>query len=340
MERYHGKVKTQRYTFGGKNPGFYSQGLLMHPNDFGWEIYETYNAVKDNNNYVHFVNNETRFLTETLGVTYAEASDNKRKAASSDKYKKMAQRYPKLFSKKPIRWLMKHTWGKKLLFVFFGRKKDKRNGWPSWIKKTDEERIQNATYFLQNKEPWVATEKLDGTSTTFAMKRGHGLHKNELYICSRNVVFDKPDKQCFYATNVYTEMAQKYNVEEVLTNLLKEFPQVEWIVIQGETYGEGIQKRDYSLKGHDFKAFNLVMSNTGRLGTVEMTKILTKYNIPCVPIVNTNFILPNTVEELLTYATGDSVIDGKSREGFVFRSLDGSLSFKAVSNEYLIKFHG
>ena len=32
----HYKVKTQKYTFGGKGL-MISQGLLMHPSDFGWK---------------------------------------------------------------------------------------------------------------------------------------------------------------------------------------------------------------------------------------------------------------------------------------------------------------
>jgi hypothetical protein len=76
-----------------------------------------------------------------------------------------------------------------------------------------------------------------------------------------------------------------------------------------------------------------------RLNPIEMMEFLTQYNIPCVPIVNKNFILPNTVEELLDYATDNSMIDGGMREGVVIRSLDGVQSFKAVSNEFLARYH-
>lgn len=332
------KIKTQKMCKS------ISQGLLMSAKNFGWEIQiEPLGGVRtpviiDNNGKPHYPNDESRFLTAALGVTYAEASDNRRKAASADKYKKMAQRNGKLFSHQPFRWLMKKTWGKKLLFIFFGKKKDKR-GWPAWVSKTDEERIQNMPWILTDKNEWIATEKIDGTSTTFTMKRGKGFKKNDFYICSRNVVFDKPDKKCFYETNVYTEMAEKYHIEENLTKLLEEYPEAEWITIQGETYGEGIQKRDYSIKEHNFMAFNLIMSNTGRWNTVEMEKELLKYGIPSVPIVDEHFILPDTVDELLDYATGESVVDGGMREGIVFRYKDGSKSFKAVSNEFLLKFH-
>ena len=71
-----------------------------------------------------------------------------------------------------------------------------------------------------------------------------------------------------------------------------------------------------------------------------MFNILTKkYNIPTVPILYNDYILPDTVDELLSFATGESILDLKPREGLVFRSQDGVQSFKAVSNEYLIKFH-
>ena len=342
LEAKNYKIKTQKY-FKGK---VISQGLLMAAEDFDWTIQiEPLGGVRteviiDDKGKAHYPDDESRFLTEKLGVTYAVDEDNVRKAASADKYKKMAQRNGKLFSHQPFRWLMKRDWGKKLLFLFFGKKKDKKGAWPAWIKKTDEERVQNMPWILENKNPWIATEKIDGTSTTFAIKRGKKLfEKDEFYICSRNVVFDTPEKGCYYDTNVYTEMAEKYNIKEVLTTLLSIFPCADYIIIQGETYGAGIQKRDYSKKDHDFMAFNLIMSHTGRWNTVDMEELLKKYNIPCVPIVDDNFILPDTVDELLDYATGASVVDGKMREGIVFRALDGVQSFKAVSNEFLLKYH-
>lgn len=318
-----------------------SQGLLISATNFGWTI-ENHNygySIHDSNGVEHNAGNNSRFLTKQLGVTYYVAEDNIRKASSVDKYKKMAQRNGKLFAKQPFRWLMKRDWGKKLLFVFFGKKRD-NTSWPAWVKKTDEERVQNMPWILQDKDPWIATEKIDGSSTTFTIKRGKWPHKNEFYVCSRNVCFDKPDKTCFYETNIYTEMAEKYHIEHVLTEMLTLFPETEWITIQGETYGAGVQKRDYHLKEHDFMAFNLITSDKGRFNTLKMRELLEDYyRIPCVPIVDTRFILPDTVEELLEYATNKSQIDGDMREGIVFRSEDGSKSFKAVSNEFLIKFH-
>lgn len=332
------KIKTQKYKT--PNGQFWSQGLLMGADDFGWTVAEreTGTCIVDANGVAHYIDDESRFLTKQLDVIYAVAEDNARKSGSMDKYKKMAQRHPKLFAKKPIRWLMRRDWGKKLLFILFGKKKDKKSGWPAWVKKTDEERVQNMPWILQNKEPWIATEKIDGTSTTFTMKRGK-FGKFDFYVCSRNVVFDKPDKACFYDSNVYLEMAEKYDIENTLKDILKSNPKLEWVTIQGETYGSGIQKRDYSAIYHEFAAFNFITSTEGRWNSLEAKKLLSLYDIPWVPIVDKNFILPDTVEELLDIATDISVIDGLMREGLVFRSLDGTQSFKAVSNEFLMKYH-
>ena len=334
------KIKTQKYKT--PNGQFWSQGLLMAPEDFNWYMNDIRTAIIEmdatNDEGYHAVDNESRFLTKRLGVTYAVAEDNARKSGSMDKYKKMAQRRPKLFAKKPIRWLMRRNWGKKLLFVLFGKKKDKKNGWPAWVKKTDEERVQNMPWILQNKEPWIATEKIDGTSTTFTMKRGK-FGKFDFYVCSRNVVFDKPDKVCFYDSNVYLEMAEKYDIENALKDILKNNPKLEWVTIQGETYGPGIQKRDYSATEHKFAAFNFITSTESRWNSLEAKELLAFYDIPWVPIIDKEFILPDTVEELLDIATDISVIDGGMREGLVFRSLDGAQSFKAVSNEFLMKYH-
>lgn len=334
LEAKHFKIKTQKY----KTPDgqFWSQGLLMHAEDFGWEMLE--DSICDDEKNLHFDEGETRFLTQKLGVTYAVAEDNARKANSVDKYKRMAQRNGKLFAHQPFRWLMRHSWGRKVLFFFFGKPKDQKTGWPEWVKKTDEERVQNMPWILQNKDPWIATEKIDGTSTTFTMKRGKH-NKFDFYVCSRNVVFDKPDKQCFYDSNVYTEMAEKYHIEDTLREILLNNPDLDWVTLQGETYGAGIQKRDYSLAGHDFMGFNFITSADGRWNSVVASTLMFKYGIPWVPIVDENFILPDTVDELLAIATDKSVVDGGMREGLVFRSQDGAQSFKAVSNEFLMKYH-
>ena len=318
-----------------------SQGLLMHAEDFGWTLHNGLACIIDNEGKTHSVTDESRFLTKKLGVTYAEEEDNARKAPSVDKYKKMAQRHPNIFKKPWARWLMKREWGRKLMFLFFGKKKDKKNGWPSWVSKTDEERIENMPWILADKSAtWIATEKIDGSSTTFTMRKGK-FGKLEFYVCSRNVCFDSVDKPCYYDTNIYWEMAQKYDMYNVLKAIMELMPQLEWVTIQGETFGEGVQKNNYDMKCHDFMAFNLITSDKGRWNSNDMKFLLENhYHVPCVPILDSNYKMPDTVEELRAYVNSEtSTINQKMKEGVVFRSLDGVKSFKCVSPEYLLKFH-
>ena len=83
LEKRHYKVKTQKFTFGGKG-NFISQGLLMHATDFGWHIENLAEDVNicivEDNGTRHYPNDKSRFLTQRLGVTYADEEDNQRKA--------------------------------------------------------------------------------------------------------------------------------------------------------------------------------------------------------------------------------------------------------------------
>ena len=345
LEKRNYKIKTQKYTFGGKG-NFISQGLLMHAEDFGWKngldadghtlIYDP----KDNSRF-WYADGEDRFLTKELGVTYADAEDNQRKAPSVDKYKKMAQRHPEIFRKPFVRWLMKRQWGKDIMFFLFGKKKDKKNGWPSHIaSKTDVERIQNMIWLLKDKQPYVATEKIDGSSFSAMCERGK-FGKINYYVCSRNVVFDTPDAPCFYDSNIYFEAWNRYNLKEIITNILKDY-NLPNIAIQAEVYGDGVQKRDYSLSNgeHQMAVFHIV-SNGVKFPMDKTVEICEKYGLPHVPIVDDNYIFPDTIEELQAYVEGEtSHIDGKPREGIVFYDkTTGQIYTKFVSPNFLMKYH-
>ena len=330
LEKRNFRIKTLKMC------GVISQGLLMSFEDFGWEK----DAFKEGD-----------FLTKTLGVKYYEPEDNKRKEPV-DKYTKMYFRHKKLFKNKFFKWLYSKQWGKKILFVFLGKSKKKRNDWPEWVKKTDEERIQNMPWMFpgDGKTVWIATEKIDGTSTTFTVK-GFG-RKRVFKVCSRNVCFDtETPKKCYYddmgVGNVYLEMAQKYNAKEVMSRWLDEHRKAGWeyLTIQGETFGEGIQKRGY-IKGHDMRVFNVILGDESgvqiRLDPWRGKEFAEALGFEFVPILG-GISIPETCEELMQKAkekgTGKSEIDGGMREGIVCRSHDGQQSFKVVDNDYLLKYH-
>ena len=200
---------------------------------------------------------------------------------------------------------------------------------------------QNIPWVLEDKRPMIVTEKIDGTSTTILVERlSFGRFKT--YICSRNICFGDGKSvlkgKNNNKDNIYVEMAQRYKIPEHLIEYLKAHKKMKWACVQGESYGEGCQGNPLKLKTHEFAAFNFKDSINGRLGSVEGRRLLALWGIPWVPIVDTEYILPDTVDELIEAATGPSSVNDKVlREGWVIRDQEGKLSFKAVSTKYLLK---
>ena len=315
-----------------------SQGLLMHPSDFGWKVED--NVVIDSEGARHEISNESRFLTKELGVTYYSAEDRARKGNPVDKYKVMAQRRPNIFKRKWARWFMRREWGRKVMYFFFGAKKKKESNWPSHIcAKTDVERVQNMMWVFKSHKLYVASEKVDGSSMTVACEpKKFGLGYN-YYVCSRNVVFKDENQKCFYDENIYYEMYKKYNLRDIITRILVDY-KLPNVALQMEVYGDKVQKRDYSIKEHRVAVFHVVSG--GRKLNMDMAmEICEKYGLPHVPIVDDNYELPETIEELQEFVEGaPSALDGKPREGIVFYDKEtGQEYFKFVSPNYLLKYH-
>lgn len=281
-------------------------------------------------------------VSKDLKITYSSEEDVKRKSNSIDpnaKFKSMAARHKNLAKKKWFKWLMKREWGKKLLFFFLGKKRDNPKEFPKWIVKTDETRIENAPFYLQNKNPWIKTEKLDGTSCTFAINRQKkGKDKFEFIVCSRNVRQADKNQECYHDSNIYWELADKYGIESVLTKLAIE-NNYDRVVLQGEGVGN-VQGNPYKFKENRLYVFNLIIEGN-RVGTKEMADFCDGNNLLHVPIISTEYYLPKTMEEMKLEADGYSEINPKvRREGYVYRSQDGQQSFKNVSREYLLKHNG
>lgn len=327
------KIKTQKMC------GVFSQGLLMSAKNFGGEVYTggdgvTYFCI-DEESYV-----EGAPMTEKLGIKYYVPEDNKRKAKSVDKYKKMAQRLGKKANTPMFKWLYKREWGKKILFFLYGNKKaDGSFAWPAHIcTKTDVDRLQNMIFLLNDKQPYVATEKVDGSSFTAAVERGR-FGRLQYYVCSRNVVFASGKENCFYDTNIYIEAFEKYGLKDILAKILEDY-KLENVAIQAEIYGEGVQKRDYSIKEHKMAIFHIV-TNRQKYPMDKVVEICEKYKLPHVPIVDDEYIFPDTIEEVQSFVEGaPSELDGKAREGIVFYDkATGQTYTKFVSPKYLMRYH-
>lgn len=325
MASKHYKVKTMKL---GKF-GVISQGLALPISVFDVDI----------------PNEENIDLTDVLGVTYAVEEDNVRKSNGDPdaKYKSMAARRQKIFKQKWARWLMRRSWGRKVMFFFFGKKKDKPLAFPThfpFVHKTDEERCENlVNVVLGYERPLIVTEKLDGTSSTYILER-LGKKKFEFYVLSRNVRQRTPDQECYHDKNIYWEMAFKYDIEQHLKDYLNENPELKYVCIQGESVGS-VQGNPLKLKEDDLYVFNFIRSDVGRLSSVDGKNIVEQWNMKWVPILDTNYMMPTDMEEFKQFATAKSVVNPNVlREGIVLRDPTNDFSFKNVSREYLLKHNG
>lgn len=193
---------------------------------------------------------------------------------------------------------------------------------PSFLRKTDEERIQNLSNEYENlkQHKFYVTEKLDGSSATFYSKDG------VFGVCSRNLELLETEGNSFW------KVARELKLEEWLTSQDVNYS------IQGELIGEGIQGNPYKIKGQTVGFFNAFNIDTQEyLGLEEFEKLISSMGLKVVPILDRDFTLPDTIDELLSYADEKSVLNSNfDREGVVIRSLDRKISFKVISNKFLL----
>jgi hypothetical protein len=84
-----------------------------------------------------------------------------------------------------------------------------------------------------------------------------------------------------------------------------------------------------------FNLFNIDLQEYHSLLVFKQT--MDVLGLETVPVLDINFQLPNNIEKILEYADGKSSLNPNfDREGVVVRSLDRTISFKAISNKFLL----
>ena len=217
-----------------------------------------------------------------------------------------------------------------------------KGNFPSWLPKTDEERIQNlwsdSFYTEFSTLSFELTEKLGGSSMTIYV------NGDDAGVCSRNV-----DLKLDQEGNTFIDTERKYQFIARLKQLIADNIIAPSIALQGELCGPGIQGNKYHLTEPTFFLFNVYYQNR-YLTPTERKEILKVLNttpgmtVLHVPVLDYNGKLLNNINELLLSAEGKSVIDPKTeREGIVFKSnelIDDErnkiASFKAISNKFLL----
>jgi RNA ligase (TIGR02306 family) len=197
-----------------------------------------------------------------------------------------------------------------------------KGNFPSFLKKTDEERVQNLSKEFESyrNEQFYVTEKLDGSSVTYYVK-------DEVFgVCSRNLDLLEDENNSMW------KFATETGLRDRMVKLGKN------IAIQGEIIGEGIQGNPYQRIGQTVKIFNgFDIDKYDYLSLEELLELVKTLEVKTVPILDLDFSLPDTIDELLLMAEGKSVLNLKAeREGLVIRSHDRKISFKSISNKFLL----
>ena len=197
-----------------------------------------------------------------------------------------------------------------------------KGNFPSFLKKTDEERVQNLTkeYPIYKLAKFYVTEKLDGSSVTYYVKDG------VFGVCSRNLDLLED------VNNSMWKFAIESGLRDKLVGLETN------IAVQGEIIGEGIQGNPYQRIGQTVRIFNgFDIDKYDYLSLDDLLELTIILEVKTVPILDLDFTLPETIDELLLMAEGKSVLNIKTeREGLVIRSHDRKISFKAISNKFLL----
>lgn len=200
---------------------------------------------------------------------------------------------------------------------------------PGFIEKTDEERVQNLDYeadILSVNATWVITEKLDGASVTYYVNNG------EFGACSRNL-----EMKCDPKNSIW-KFAYDYRLEYRMKKIAKNFGD---FAIQGEFIGPGIQGNRYKLNKHMFVPFTIFDTPRYQKASFDyLQRISSELLLKPVPLLSQGTdILPRSVDEILKFANGETSYNNSKalREGVVVRSYDQKISFKVISNKFLLK---
>jgi len=193
---------------------------------------------------------------------------------------------------------------------------------PSMIPKTDQERVQNLTREIdvaQNLK-FEVTEKLEGSSMTCYLIDG------VFGVCSRNLDLKRDPANSFWKAAIDGDIEAK----------MRDCGEGDW-AIQGELVGNGVQGNIYKMGGLNFYVYDVYNIQAGDyLRPAYRRALIERMGLNHVPVIETQGTL-GTVEAIIAQADGRSVLNTKQdREGIVFKQVDGGMTFKAISNKYLL----
>ena len=213
-----------------------------------------------------------------------------------------------------------------------------KGNFPGFLRKTDEERIQNCFRkmepYFDDTHLWVGTEKLDGSSVTYYVRDG------VFGVCSRNLDL-KLEEEPNHTLAPMLEWAKRNDMEAKMRRLGDNF------AFQGEIIGPGIQGNKYGLKTHEVYFFNAWdISGYSYFSHESLGKLLAIAGLRPVPLIETKCLLACSVSRLVDLSIRKSTLNPVvEMEGVVWRPLQeieiprhGRASFKVINPKFLLKY--
>ena len=162
------------------------------------------------------------------------------------------------------------------------------------------------------------------------------------YVYGSHNVEKGSDSQGFYSTDVWREVAEKYQIKDRLWHMIKVLGSVQdvgsGIIVYGEIYGPGIQKNyDYKLKELELVMFDFTINgeyqDIHKVEAYSDSKIL---NVPHAPILH----IGAWSQEIQDKFTFNNFIEGTKipHEGIVIKDWSGQRNkvAKVINPDYLI----
>ena len=203
-----------------------------------------------------------------------------------------------------------------------------KGNFPSLIPKTDQERVQNLVHEVISASEagmkFEVTEKLEGSSMTCYLIDG------VFCVCSRNLDLKET------VDNTFWQVARRDDIE----GKMWASPPGGDFAIQGELIGPGIQGNIYKLSKPEFWVFDVYIISGGYyLSPSNRREFIKVMGLLHVPVMVEDYELSGAggIEGLLSFAEAKSVIQLQiEREGIVFKEINGGMTFKVISNKYLL----